>query len=74
MRMIFQFCAKTTNIPRVDPRAVFVNNELDLSRIDVYGFDYDYTLAVYTRELNELIYGLAAERLIRQFKVVALLL
>ncbi|CAJ0574533.1 unnamed protein product, partial [Mesorhabditis spiculigera] len=50
---------------RVDPRAVFVNNELNLRKIDVYGFDYDYTLAVYTRELNELIYNLAMRRLIR---------
>ncbi|KRZ74879.1 5'-nucleotidase domain-containing protein 3 [Trichinella papuae] len=29
--------------PPIDNRMVFVNNELDLSEIDVYGFDYDYT-------------------------------
>ncbi|CAJ0603217.1 unnamed protein product [Cylicocyclus nassatus] len=61
-------CAKFSPAPRVDPRAVFVNNELDLGRIDVYGFDYDYTLAVYTRDINELIYKLALRRLISQFK------
>ncbi|KAF8375482.1 hypothetical protein PRIPAC_81911 [Pristionchus pacificus] len=53
--------------PRVDPRAVFVNNDLDLSRIQVYGFDYDYTLAVYTRELNPLIYRLALKRLVEHY-------
>ncbi|GMS96345.1 hypothetical protein PENTCL1PPCAC_18520 [Pristionchus entomophagus] len=52
---------------RVDPRAVFVNNDLDLSRIQIYGFDYDYTLAVYTRELNPLIYRLALKRLVEHF-------
>uniref|UniRef100_A0A1I7XR56 Zinc finger protein 593 homolog n=1 Tax=Heterorhabditis bacteriophora TaxID=37862 RepID=A0A1I7XR56_HETBA len=36
----------------------------------VYGFDYDYTLAVYTRELSELIYELALSRLVTQFKVI----
>ncbi|ETN74754.1 hypothetical protein NECAME_12740 [Necator americanus] len=61
-------CANVSVVPRVDPRAVFVNNELDLGSIDVYGFDYDYTLAVYTRDLNELIYDLALRRLISQFK------
>ena len=33
--------------PDIDGRSVFANTELDLSRIDVYGFDYDYTLARY---------------------------
>ncbi|EPB78528.1 hypothetical protein ANCCEY_02369 [Ancylostoma ceylanicum] len=61
-------CANIGAAPRVDPRGVFVNNELDLGSIGVYGFDYDYTLAVYTRELNELIYNLALRRLISQFK------
>lgn len=26
---------------------VFVNNQIDLSRISTFGFDYDYTLAEY---------------------------
>ncbi|CAD6198161.1 unnamed protein product [Caenorhabditis auriculariae] len=54
--------------PRVNPRGVFVNNDLDLSTVDVYGFDYDYTLAVYARGLNDLIYRLALTRLVEQFK------
>ncbi|KAH7731078.1 5-nucleotidase domain containing 2-like protein [Aphelenchoides avenae] len=51
---------------QVNPRAVFVNNELNLHKIGAYGFDYDYTLAVYTRNLNGLIYGLAMNRLVNE--------
>ena len=29
---------------------VFVNNQIDLSRISTFGFDYDYTLAEYKGE------------------------
>ena len=28
-----------------NPKGVFAIDEIDLSEIDVYGFDYDYTLA-----------------------------
>ncbi|PIO64502.1 hypothetical protein TELCIR_13867 [Teladorsagia circumcincta] len=62
-------CSSIGAAPRVNPRAVFVNNDLDLGSIDVYGFDYDYTLAVYTRNLHALIYRMALHRLISQFKV-----
>ena len=34
-----------------------------------YGFDYDYTLAIYKFELNKLIYDLALQALIDDFKV-----
>lgn len=54
---------------RIDPRGVFCNNALNLKDITVYGFDYDYTLAVYTRAINKLIYDLSVERLIEHFKV-----
>ncbi|KAK0398645.1 hypothetical protein QR680_002689 [Steinernema hermaphroditum] len=54
--------------PRIDPRGVFANNELNLHKIGVYGFDYDYTLAVYTRELSPLIYNLAINRLVTRLK------
>ncbi|KHJ40866.1 HAD superfamily hydrolase, 5'-nucleotidase [Trichuris suis] len=52
----------------VNPTSVFANNELDLSEIDVYGFDYDYTLAIYRKSLNRLIYLLALNRLISNYK------
>ncbi|CDW54798.1 5 nucleotid domain containing protein [Trichuris trichiura] len=52
----------------VNPTSVFANNELDLSEIDVYGFDYDYTLAIYRKSLNRLIYLLALNRLVSNYK------
>ncbi|KAF1798207.1 HAD-superfamily hydrolase [Mucor lusitanicus] len=39
------------------PNQVFINNELNLSNIKVYGFDYDYTLANYTENLSLTIYN-----------------
>jgi hypothetical protein len=50
-------------------RDVFANNELNMREIDVFGFDYDYTLAVYRWELAGLIYDRALQRLISKFKV-----
>ncbi|ORZ08873.1 hypothetical protein BCR42DRAFT_123898 [Absidia repens] len=38
------------------PEDIFVNNELDLGQVQVYGFDYDYTLANYRHELSHAIY------------------
>ena len=52
-----------------DPRAIYANNELQLGEIDVYGFDYDYTIACYNDNLNELIYNLGRANLVRDFKV-----
>ncbi|XP_035214003.1 5'-nucleotidase domain-containing protein 3-like [Stegodyphus dumicola] len=54
--------------PDVNPFGVFANNELDLSDISVYGFDYDYTLAVYKESLHYLIYDLGRDWLINKFK------
>lgn len=54
---------------RIDPNGVFANNELDLSEIKVYGFDYDYTLAVYKESLHYLIYNLGRDELIKRYKV-----
>ncbi|XP_015786655.1 5'-nucleotidase domain-containing protein 3 [Tetranychus urticae] len=52
----------------IDPNGVFANNELDLSEIKVYGFDYDYTLAVYKESLHYLIYNLGRDVLINKYK------
>ncbi|OUC44742.1 HAD superfamily hydrolase, 5'-nucleotidase [Trichinella nativa] len=57
--------------PPIDNRMVFVNNELDLSEIDVYGFDYDYTLAIYRKSLNSAIYEMALKRMVSGFKMDA---
>ncbi|EDW74236.1 uncharacterized protein Dwil_GK21823 [Drosophila willistoni] len=51
----------------VDPHAVFACNELDLSEVVVYGFDYDYTLACYKPILEDLLYNLAREMLVKRF-------
>ena len=53
----------------VDEKSVFANNELSLRDIAVYGFDYDYTLAHYTDELNNLIYEMSLEKLIEEYSV-----
>ncbi|KAH9370900.1 hypothetical protein HPB48_019735 [Haemaphysalis longicornis] len=54
--------------PEVNPFGVFANNELDISEIEVYGFDYDYTLAVYSEKLHYLIYDLGRDWLINKFR------
>lgn len=47
---------------------VFANNEISLSEINVYGFDYDYTLATYTDDLHHVLYDLGKESLIKNHK------
>ncbi|KAL1123392.1 hypothetical protein AAG570_002473, partial [Ranatra chinensis] len=54
--------------PDVNVHGVFACNELDLKEVQVYGFDYDYTLAVYKRSMDYLLYDLGMENLIAQFK------
>lgn len=53
----------------MNPKGVFACNELDLKEVKVYGFDYDYTLAVYKPSLDLLLYKLGMEALISKFKV-----
>ncbi|XP_064086629.1 5'-nucleotidase domain-containing protein 3-like isoform X1 [Macrobrachium nipponense] len=52
----------------VNPRSVFANNELDLRDIEVYGFDYDYTLANYESSVEHLIYDLGKKVLISKYR------
>ncbi|XP_037540705.1 5'-nucleotidase domain-containing protein 2 [Nematolebias whitei] len=47
---------------------IYANNEVNLSGVDIYGFDYDYTLAQYSSTLNMLIYDTARSFLIEHFK------
>ena len=50
------------------PRQVFVNRNLHLTRVDLIGFDMDYTLAIYhQRKLEELSYELTVERLVTRY-------
>jgi hypothetical protein len=68
---VFNFSAAESQnpIPDINADAVFANNETKLSDIEVYGFDYDYTLATYKRELHDLIYDLGREALVSLHKV-----
>jgi len=63
------FCRSKKLPDDVDPDAVFACNRLNLRGIDVYGFDYDYTLAHYKPQLEHLIYCLARDVLLKKFKV-----
>ena len=54
---------------KTDESAVFANSELSLKHVDVYGFDFDYTLVHYTTEVNKLIYELARDRLVKKLNV-----
>lgn len=49
--------------------AVFTNSEFSLKYIDVYGFDFDYTLAHYTKQLDRFIYEEARDTLIKKLNV-----
>ena len=51
----------------IDPHAVFCNNQIDLQEVEVYGFDYDYTLASYKKGVEYLIHDIARENLVSQY-------
>ncbi|KAL3623848.1 hypothetical protein CASFOL_032664 [Castilleja foliolosa] len=55
-------------IPKTDPKGIYVNKNLRLDNIQVYGFDYDYTLAHYSANLQSLIYDLAIEYLVNELR------
>jgi hypothetical protein len=45
---------------------VFANSYVDFSKIEMIGFDFDYTLVTYTNDLLSTIYDMALERLVRE--------
>lgn len=49
--------------------AVFTNSEFSLKYIEVYGFDFDYTLAHYSKQLDKFIYEAARNTLIKKLNV-----
>ena len=53
--------------PDVDIGGVFCNDRLDLGEVDVYGFDYDYTLASYKKQVEYLIHDIAQQHLVRKY-------
>lgn len=52
----------------MNPEGIYVNKNLRLDNIQVYGFDYDYTLAHYSANLQSLIYDLAKKHLVDELK------
>nr|CAD7399941.1 unnamed protein product [Timema cristinae] len=59
--------------PDVNIEAVFACNELDLKEVNVYGFDYDYTLACYKPSMDYLLYNLGRDTLVKKLKDFRLL-
>lgn len=53
----------------LNPSTIYANNEISLNTIGVYGFDYDYTLALYSPALHSRIYNTARDILVEQYKV-----
>lgn len=53
----------------LNSNTIYANNEVNLAEVDIYGFDYDYTLALYSDALNTMIYNTARTFLIEHFKV-----
>lgn len=53
----------------VDPDTIFANNQMSLQDVEIYGFDYDYTLAFYSRHLHTLIFNIARDILIDEHRV-----
>ncbi|KAG5282289.1 hypothetical protein AALO_G00054350 [Alosa alosa] len=47
---------------------IYANNEVSLAEVDIYGFDYDYTLALYSNALDSMIYTKARDFLIEHYK------
>ncbi|XP_065671544.1 5'-nucleotidase domain-containing protein 3 isoform X2 [Hydra vulgaris] len=54
-------------IIKSEKHAIFVNNEVSFRHINVYGFDYDYTLASYSDDLHETTYIMAMQTLINKY-------
>ncbi|KAF2306008.1 hypothetical protein GH714_009419 [Hevea brasiliensis] len=54
--------------PKMNPKGIYVNKNMRLDHIQVYGFDYDYTLAHYSSNLQNLIYDLAKEHMVNEFR------
>ncbi|XP_076877791.1 5'-nucleotidase domain-containing protein 3 [Brachyhypopomus gauderio] len=52
----------------VNPDTIFANNEMSLQDIEIYGFDYDYTLAFYSSHLHTLIFNIARDILIHEHR------
>ena len=50
----------------IEQESVYANSYVDLGKVDTVGFDYDYTLVTYTKQLLDLIYDMALNRLVEE--------
>lgn len=69
-----RFCSALDLLPPevcslLNPAAIYANNEISLQDVEVYGFDYDYTLAQYADALHPEIFNAARDILIENYKV-----
>jgi len=62
----FSLKAFACALPEVPQTQVFSNADCALQHIKHYGFDYDFTLATYNKELPILIYDLAKSHLVEK--------
>ncbi|KAL8136976.1 hypothetical protein V2J09_002977 [Rumex salicifolius] len=56
------------SMPKMNPEGIYVNKNVRLDTVEVYGFDYDYTLVHYTANLQSLIYDHAKEHLVNELR------
>ena len=68
--MYYLFVTDSGLSQQINAHAIFANNETNLANVDIYGFDYDYTLACYTSELHKLIYDLGNKELVHKYQVL----
>uniref|UniRef100_A0AAR2IGN8 5'-nucleotidase domain containing 3 n=1 Tax=Pygocentrus nattereri TaxID=42514 RepID=A0AAR2IGN8_PYGNA len=67
-KSIVQRYLETISNNFVNPDTIFSNNEMSLQDIEIYGFDYDYTLAFYSSNLHTLIFNIARDILIQEHR------
>ncbi|PVH64450.1 hypothetical protein PAHAL_2G270200 [Panicum hallii] len=60
--------AAIKDMPKMNPQGIYVNKNVKLDDLHVYGFDYDYTLSHYSEHLQCLIYDLAKKHLVNELK------
>src|SRR5829696_2761959 len=64
LALLRQTKAPAREVPRA--RQIFVNRNLRMERIELIGFDMDYTLALYhLRHLEDLAFQMTLDRLVR---------
>jgi len=54
-----------SSLKYISPSTVFANKEVNMNKIDTYGFDYDYTLAQYSRVLAPHLYHMILTNLVK---------